>query len=141
MNERKSYQGPAYSEGYNHWWFAGLLDGNYANDKELKDMPVFPDFQLLKIHPLEMDGGNTGSGYEYLAYTLAYGNLGMLSGGDEAIMRYAFLQPLQSSYVMVPVRDISYFDGSEFVNSSIAVIRNLISRWHKYYIFIKKLSC
>ena len=29
MNERKAYNGPVFSEGGNHWWYAGLADGNY----------------------------------------------------------------------------------------------------------------
>ena len=40
MNESKTY-GPVYSEGGNHWWYAGLLDGNYANGN-LDKLPVFP---------------------------------------------------------------------------------------------------
>lgn len=92
MNERKAYNGPVYSEGGHHWWYAGLLDGNYANDDLLK-LPIFPDFNLLKIHPLEMDAANTGQGHQYICYAMAYGNIGILSDGVDAVTRYAFYSP------------------------------------------------
>ena len=134
MNESKTYQGPVYSEGGNHWWYAGLLDGNYANGK-LDRLPVFPDFQLLQIHPKEMDAGHTGKDNRYLAYTLAYGNIGLLNSGLEAVKRYAFLQPLQESYVMIPVAKIEYFDQGVAYNSSEAIKKNLIEapRLHLEY--------
>lgn len=123
LNERRAYQGPVYSEGGVHWFYAGLADGNYSwMDGSL---PVFPDFQLLKINPLEMDAVANVSGYAYLAYAYAFGNIGILEG-DEAIKRYAFLQPFQSSYSMVPVTEIAYHDGGKYVSSSEAVKRDLI---------------
>ncbi|MFA5814276.1 MAG: hypothetical protein WC865_01460 [Bacteroidales bacterium] len=125
MNERRAYQGPVYSEGGTHWFYAGLVDGNYAYmDNKL---PVFPDFQLLKIHPLEMDGMANVSGDEYIPYALAFGTIGILSEGRDAIRRYAFLQPLQNSYSMIPVTEISYFDGNSLVSSSEAVRKDLIA--------------
>lgn len=128
MNERRSYLGPVYSEGGNHFWYAGLLDGNYANG-DLKNLPVFPDFQLLKINPLEMDASNTGQGYEYLSYALAYGHIGMLCPSiPESIKRYAMLQPLQDSYSMVKIKDISYSDGNSFYNTSEAIKRKLLDK-------------
>ncbi|MCF6357986.1 MAG: hypothetical protein L3J54_09300, partial [Draconibacterium sp.] len=117
MNEKRAYHGPVYSEGNYHWWYAGLVDGNYGNARpKLDKTAVFPDFQLLKIHPLEMDGGNVyKEGAEYLAYTLAYGHIGILNGEtDERVKRYAMLQPLQKYYSMVPVKTISYFDDGEY---------------------------
>lgn len=131
MNERQVYSGPVYSEGGNHWWYAGLTDGNYANGN-LQQMPVFPDFQLLKIHPLEMDAANTGDGYEYVCYALAYGHIGILSTGDEAVKRYAFLQPLQNSYVMVPVGKILYFEKDKSYEASEAIKKGLLKRPRLY---------
>jgi hypothetical protein len=130
INETRAYHGPVYSEGNYHWWYAGLVDGNYGNaNPKLDKTAVFPDFQLLKIHPLEMDAGNVyKNGAEYLAYTLAYGHIGILNGEtDERIKRYAMLQPLQKYYSMVPVKSISYFDDGEYYNSSQAVIKDLIA--------------
>jgi hypothetical protein len=124
LNERRAYQGPVYSEGGTHWFYAGLADGNYAYMD--KNLPLFPDFQLLKIHPLEMDGMANVSGDEYVPCALAFGAIGILSEGRDAIRRYAFLQPLQTSYSMIPVKEISYFDGKSLVNSSEAVRKDLI---------------
>jgi hypothetical protein len=123
LNERNAYKSPVFSEGYNHWWWAGLTDGNYANYIPLiNTIPIFPEFQLYKIHPLEMDAGNLPvGGSEYLAYTLAYGHIGILSGNiSEIIKRYAVLQTLQNHYSMIPVKKISYFDGenNEYDSSS-----------------------
>lgn len=124
LNERRAYQGPVYSEGGVHFFYAGLLDGNYAwVDRSL---PIFPDFQLLKINPLEMDAIANVSGYEYLAYAYAFGSIGMLSEGADAVMRYAFMQPFQEKYIMEPVKDIAYFDNGQFLSSSEAVKKDLI---------------
>lgn len=125
MNERNAYNSPVYSEGGNHWWYAGLADGNYANE-QLLELPVFPDFSLLKIHPLEMDAANTGEGYQYLAYALAYGNQGILSQGNDAIMRYAFLQPLQNDFVMIPVKQIRYCSEGAFYDTSDAIKKDIL---------------
>jgi len=127
LNERKNYQGPVFSEGGNHWWYAGLIDGNYAND-DLGNLPVFPDFSLLKIHPLEIDAANFDTGRKYLAYALAYGNIGMLAGvSDETLRRYAFLQPIQEEYVMIPVNSIYYYDNGQRYTASEAIQRNIIT--------------
>lgn len=124
LNERRAYQGPVYSEGGVHMFYAGLCDGNYSWIDA--GLPIFPDFQLLKINPLEMDALANASGYAYLAYAYAFGNIGQLSEGTDAIRRYAFLQPFQSSYSMVPVTEIAYYDGQSYVSSSEAVKRDLI---------------
>lgn len=129
MNERKAYGGPVISEGGTHWWYAGLVDGNYGNDRVL-ELPVFPDFNLLRIHPLEMDMGYMGTDYQYLAYTLAYGLKGFFNLTDktpEIIRRYAMLQPLQKDYVMVPVSSIQYCANGKWYNTSDAIRRDLLS--------------
>lgn len=124
LNEKKAYNGPVYSEGGNHWWYAGLVDGNYANAyPSLTDQPIFPDFHLKKIHPLEMDAGNVHvKDRAYLAYALAHGNIGICDGTeDEMMKRYYMLQPLQEYYSMIPVRNIlyehegSYFEATEAI--------------------------
>ena len=124
MNESKTY-GPVYSEGGNHWWYAGLLDGNYANGK-LDKLPVFPDFQLMQIHTKEMDAAHTGKDNAYYAYALAYGNIGLLSTGLDAVKKYAFLQPLQDNYVMIPMKKIEYFDNGIAYSSSDAIKKELL---------------
>lgn len=127
MNESRSYQGPVYSEGGNHWWYSGLLDGNYANG-HLDKLPVFPDFHLMQIHPKEMDAAHTGEDNEYFAYALAYGNIGLLTTGIDAVKKYAFIQPLQHKYSMIPVQNIEYFDKGKSYSSSDAIKKDLIKK-------------
>ena len=137
-NEKQAYAGPVYSEGANHWWYAGLVDGNYANARPALDKrPVFPDFQLLKLHPLEMDAGNTqATGRKYVAYTLAYGNIGICDGtGEEMMHRYYMLQPLQEHYVMVPVREIGYEKDGKFFDASSALVKGLTEAPHLHIIY------
>lgn len=132
MNERKCYNGPVYSEGGTHWWYAGLVDGNYGNDRVL-DLPVFPDFNLLRIHPLEMDIGYMGSSNQYLAYTLAYGMkcfFNLTDDNKEVIRRYAMLQPLQKNYVMIPVSSILYYSKGKYYDTSNAIKCNLLTAPH-----------
>jgi len=124
MNERKAYDGPVFSEGGSHWWYAGLVDGNYAND-DLLHLPIFPDFCLIKIHPLEMDFAEFGIGYQYIAYALAYGNVGMLSGND-AIKRYAMLQPIQNNYITSTVKLIKYCNNGKEYNASDAIKKEML---------------
>lgn len=119
LNEREAHKGPVYSEGGNHWWYAGLVDGSYANAfPSLAEQPLFVDFELLKIHPLEMDAGNC-----HIPMTLAYGHICQLTpyGDAESMKRYYLLQPLQRYYAMTPVKSILYWNGNEFVDSSAAL--------------------
>lgn len=124
-NEKFAHQGPVYSEGRNHWWYAGLTDGNYAQltSPEPPREPLFVDFDLLKMHPLQMDAGMGSPGMfyrnsalrnyrQFIATTLAYGHIGFLEGSEADMMRmYYLLQPLQSKYVMKRVGSIHYGDG------------------------------
>lgn len=125
MNERRAYQAPVYSEGGSTWFYAGLADGNYLHIANR--LPIFPDFQLLKIHPLEMDALAHVSGLSYIPYAFAFGCIGMVSNElDETIRRYAFLQPMQKNYAMIPVLNISYCNGNELVSSSQAIKEDLL---------------
>ncbi len=121
--QRAAYGGPVYSEGGCHWFYAGLLDGNYGQlfDPQPWAQEWFPDFNLRKIHPLGVDAG-MGSpdmfyrggprNYEqFIATTLVYGNIAILDGTQDDMERmYYLLTPLQPYYVMEEVQDISWFD-------------------------------
>jgi hypothetical protein len=132
LNEKRAYGGPVYSEGKNHWFYAGLTDGNYAqlrgggNDA----IPNLVDFDLLKIHPLQADFGMgdtamyydtepaasepwTARGWKldrFLAATAIYGHAGLLVmlGNDLMLKSYYLIQQLQSHYVLEPVEDLRY---------------------------------
>ncbi|NIA16132.1 MAG: hypothetical protein GWP08_18885 [Nitrospiraceae bacterium] len=123
-NEKFAYKGPVYSEGANHWWYAGLTDGNYGNAVPPVDkQPLFVDFQLLKIHPLQMDVGQSN-----VALTLAYGHIGMLRN----MKHYYMLQPLQKYYSMVPVRRIAYESDGKLLDTSQALITDAYKNGRLY---------
>lgn len=131
-NEKFAHKGPVFSEGGHHWWYAGLVDGNYAqiisNNRPAEKW--FPDFHLRKLHPLEIDVAVGAPGMffsappwnipHYMATSLVYGNIGFLEGGcsDDILMKiYYLMQPVQSAYVMEPVQAVYYVDadGREYV--------------------------
>ena len=57
--EREAYGGPVVSEGHRYWYYSGLTDGNYARPpgNDCWKIPFLVDFDLLKLHPLEVDIG------------------------------------------------------------------------------------
>ena len=57
--QKKAWNGPVWSEGGHHFFFAGLCDGNYGQDRgrPYGTNPWLVDFDVLKIHPLETDFG------------------------------------------------------------------------------------
>lgn len=59
LRQRELWQGPVWSEGGMHFMYAGLADGNYAQDYfyDFHASPWLVDFDLLKIHPLEVNFG------------------------------------------------------------------------------------
>ena len=135
LNEREQY-GAVYSEGSAHWLYAGLADGS---DAELKSPhphlePFLLDFDLLKIHPLEMDagmswisryvedaeavaqlGGPEGAQDRFTAATIAFGHQGTFThrqfrGYSTDIKTYYMIQPLQMRYAMRKALAIRYRD-------------------------------
>lgn len=64
--ERQTHQGPVFGEGHDHFYWSGLLDGTEAQfgegwpDNQGMTAPLLVDFDLLKIHPLQL---NHGMGY------------------------------------------------------------------------------
>ena len=57
--QKEAWKGPVYSEGGHHFFYSGLTDGNYAQDRGYNffTMPWIVDFDLLKIHPKECNFG------------------------------------------------------------------------------------
>ncbi len=57
--QKKTWNGPVWSEGSVQYLYAGLSDGNYGQDwgYRCETRPWLVDFDLLKIHPLEVDFG------------------------------------------------------------------------------------
>lgn len=57
--QKRAWNGPVWSEGSVHFLYAGLVDGNYGQDSgyRCETKPWLVDFDLRKIHPLEVDFG------------------------------------------------------------------------------------
>ena len=64
--ERATHEGPVFGEGGNHWYWSGSLDGVAAQfgtgwpENGGTGAPLHVDFNLLKVHPLQL---NHGMGY------------------------------------------------------------------------------
>lgn len=134
--QKKAWNGPVYSEGNHHFWYSGLTDGNYAQDRlyDIPNMPWLVDLDLRKMHPLCC---NFGMGAEsmfygehgpddnseeakqaftdrFLAATVAFGHPGFLAaagGFDKTLRSYYMLQQLHSNYCLASVADIRYLDA------------------------------
>ena len=135
LNERATY-GAVYSEGSCHWLYAGLHDGSDAQIASPAPWrePFLVDFDLLMIHPKEMDAGmswlsryvNTPGATEELggpeaaqdrftAATLAFGHQATFTnlvfrGYRADIRTYYLIQPVQLLYAMRSAREILYRD-------------------------------
>ncbi|MGC8862886.1 MAG: hypothetical protein ACP5R5_08945, partial [Armatimonadota bacterium] len=160
LNDQKVY-GPTWSEGTFQWLYAGLATGNYGlcyGSADLSKEPLNVAFDLLKIHPLELDIGmpwtsgflkdpgwdkpeNIDSSIDhFLAATIAYGHIGWLVEEAYGIQRtcrsYYMLQQLQKRYALrKPVR-IEYADSQgRLVGVSEAIATGIIddSRLHVVY--------
>lgn len=133
----QSVYGPTWSEGTYQWLYAGLATGNYGlcySGPNLSQYPFLPVFDLLHIHPKEVDigmpwtagffgntpGWNAPERIEqsidhFLAATIAYGHIGWLVEEAHGIRRtcrsYYLLQQLQKRYAMEEVADIRYYDA------------------------------
>lgn len=123
--------GPVYSEGSVHWMYAGLVDGNYAQDKFYRmDLnPWIVDFDLIRIHPLECDFGvgsppnffwrsgidpHSEEGVDrFLTATVAFGHTGfLLTYNNESVKRsYNLIQPLAAYYAKANIKTIRYVDA------------------------------
>ena len=113
--ERDTYGGPVLGEGANHWFWSGLLDGVEAQfgdgwPSQLgQAAPLMVDFDLLKIHPLQV---NHGMGYyerwwgaptwharppmavldQYRLQEIIYGHAGFLGGATYSDVPLAWLE-------------------------------------------------
>jgi hypothetical protein len=76
---RDTHGGPVFGEGNNHWYWSGYLDGAEAQFgsgwayAQGRTAPLAVDFDLLRIHPLQL---NHGMGY-YMRWDEAIGYSGV----------------------------------------------------------------
>jgi hypothetical protein len=135
LHQKKTWNGPVYSEGNNHYYYCGLTDGNYGQDQQarLAEQPWLVDFDLRKMHPLccnfgmgnpDMFYGSRGKHRHapedrdayldrFLAATLAFGHTGFLvmeGGMPSAVRSYFALQQIHANYAQQQVSDIRYAD-------------------------------
>ena len=146
--ERDVHHGPVFGEGLYHWYSSGLLDGVEAQlgvgvpQNQDVNTPLLVDFDLLKIHPLQV---NHGMGYygrwtadksskmtwtqmdAYRTQEVAFGHAPFLSTGTWDNLPLAFLEtnlahPVAQQYGTAKVRSIQYNVGNQWVTSSDAVV-------------------
>ena len=138
--ERKTHQGPVFGEGNNHWYWSGSLDGVEAQfgsgwpGGAGRAAPLLVDFDLLKIHPLQL---NHGMGYyerwwrdpqwgsippmvvldQYRMQEIAFGHAGFLGGSTWSTIPLAWLEhhlmtPVMARFARAKPVEISYeLDG------------------------------
>jgi len=157
-NDSRAYAAPIFSEGTYHWLYAGLDDGNYAQDgRDLTTEPLLPAFDLYQIHPKQCDigmgvgmsfvdsipRGTTLAGLDaaidrYLVNTLAYGHIGYLVEERLSLERvcrsYFMLQQVQARYGLQAPRRIAYWDGKYLRSTSQAIIDDLPSTRRQLFV-------
>jgi hypothetical protein len=149
--QKAAWNGPVYSEGGAHFFYSGLSDGNYAQDKgaDLPNQPWLVDFDLRKMHPLSTNFGMGNMEMfdprpwpendvveqerrrdRFMAATVAFGHTGFLMYGTRYSVRsHYMLQQLQSRYAVSSVAEIRYADASgQLLDTSAAVASDVFKR-------------
>lgn len=153
LHQKDAWKGPVYSEGNHHFYYSGLTDGNYAQDRgyDIPNSPWLVDLDLRKMHDLDC---NFGMGAEsmfygehaavgdtpdaqnaytdrFLAATVAFGHPGFLCSGsyDKTLRGYFMIQQLAANYTLSPVKSIRYMDENEkLLDTSAAVASGAYKR-------------
>jgi hypothetical protein len=149
LHQKKTWNGPVYSEGNNHWYYCGLTDGNYGQDQaaRLAENPWLVDFDMRKMHPLccNFGMGNIGMFYghretlgdtpeeqetrldRFLAATLAFGHTGFLvmeGGISNGVRSYFSVQQIHANYAQETAVDIRYADEQGRLHPTSAAVAN-----------------
>jgi hypothetical protein len=153
--ERKVHQGPVLGEGSNHWYYSGLLDGVEAQfgaggirEHTGAEAPLFVDFDLEQIHPLEVNHGmgyyerwllpgetvsNTLTMDAYRMQEIAFGHAPFLGSMYWDDIAHAFVEsnlvtPVAKSYGVASVSFIEYQINGAWESSSMAARSAAFSR-------------
>lgn len=154
--ERTTHNGPVLGEGANHWYYSGLLDGVEAQlgagdipANSDVSLPLFVDFDLLRIHPLQVNHGMgyydrwTRSGTWNMTTTqmdafrmqeIAFGHAPFLTTGTWNSIPLALVESNLASrvamrYGTAHATSIQYLvDGSSWVSSSVAALSQQFSQ-------------
>lgn len=146
--ERRIHGGPVFGEGNCHWYWSGLLDGVEAQFgsgwpyQQGETAPLAVDFDLLKVHPLQI---NHGMGYyerwsgmlssqtppsmfqldQYRVQEVVYGHAGFLSAGNWSNVPHAWLEhhllsPVTARHSQAKPVGITYRVDGKWVDGSAA---------------------
>jgi hypothetical protein len=158
--ERKTHNGPVFGEGLDHWYYSGLLDGVEAQlgagsvpANSGETLPLFVDFDLLRIHPLQV---NHGMGYyerwtksasaitttaqmdAYRMQEIAFGHAPFLGNGTWYDISRAFVEtnlvpPVAASYGTAQASSIQYKVNGSWASSSVAAQTSQFSQVQVVY--------
>jgi hypothetical protein len=144
--ERQTYNGPVLGEGAAHWLYSGLLDGVEAQlgagvaQNSDAALPLFVDFDLLKIHPLQVNHGmgyyerwtktgttsrTTAEADAYRMQEIAFGHAPFLSNGTwsnvpQAMVESSLVGPVATSYGASAATSIEYQVNGNWADASVA---------------------
>jgi hypothetical protein len=145
--ERATHEGPVLGEGTNHWFYSGLLDGVEAQlgagsvrPNLGEAVPLFVDFDLLRIHPLQVNHGmgyysrwtkdktglqTTAQADAYRMQEIAFGHAPFLGTGTwksvpRALVESKLVTPVAASYGTSLVSSIQYHVDGSWTSSSTA---------------------
>ncbi len=150
---RTLHNGPVFGEGSYHWYWSGLLDGVDAEFKlgwphnAGETAPLFVDFDLLKMHPLQENYGMgwmsrwltnptnpDGTGItppmatfdQYRMQELAYGHSGFVRTPVEHSLpfiwqEYYLVRPVSSLYSTAQASRIQYDVNGTLLNTNDAI--------------------
>ncbi|HEX2950583.1 MAG TPA: hypothetical protein VHV83_13630, partial [Armatimonadota bacterium] len=153
---RDTHGGPVFGEGSNHWYWSGYLDGAEAQfgrgwpANQGMSAPVMVDFDLLKVHPLQL---NHGMGYfdrwwdtkawgetppmivldQYRMQEVAYGHAGFpyyASAQRLALtwLEYGLLTPVTERTCIANPVEITYLVDGKWVDTTAAAKANAWQR-------------
>ena len=146
--ERKTHTGPVFGEGNNHWYWSGYLDGVEAQfgsgwpSEAGREVPLLVDFDLLKIHSLQL---NHGMGYyerwwgkptwsgippmvildQYRMQEVAFGHAGFLGASTWSVIPLAWLEhhlltPVMARFATAKPLAIHYDLGGKWADATVA---------------------
>jgi len=130
LQQKELFNGPVWSEGCAAYFWAGLMDIDYAVSNDTKaGLPLIVDFKLMRMNKLSSFTGadwpilrDYKSGCDYLiANEIACGNIGHLGQSGDGMMiwqgapyRMKNFEPVLKSYFMI--RQVQeFFAGTEAV--------------------------
>ncbi len=155
--ERDTHGGPETGEGNGHWPWSGWLDGVEAQfgtgwpGSQGLTAPLLVDFNLLRVHPLQI---NHGQGYyerwyshttpwgegvplaifdQYRMQEIAFGHIGFLGHDYWRKPNIAWLEqhlvpPVSSRHATEKIRDIAYNIGGKWLDATEATKRGIAAK-------------